>query len=925
MTSKTQVSIQGQVGIRSILRDGVHSYILNDTKAIKVMMTNAVLPAISAPDKTTQTSQLQLSTGSFSQVIQPLFSYWRSFDLTQGQELVEGDTKVVLVDVRCDTEESNKLVDALAKFTYCGKSISLFGYYTNQTVMVQGKYHEEFLNLFLNPLLAKMIAQKRRLIEDFNKLVIESLQPKIKKPNHDDSVWDIATPDRTTCNVKLRRKQIKCDVCGKSCSGVSELKIHITNNHSDRTKAKPRSSTRMSRQVITNVPRATSNTIRAISQDVVDLDSSEEDEPLEKTFPHQSYPLTSLEPNSRTSEYDEKDKDPIPEVDISSCPSPEMEANKTSMEPEVEPASETTESDTKDKDPTSEVDISSGPSPEVEADKTSMEPEVEPASNTTESDEKGKNPISEVMKSSSPSPEVETVSDEKDKVPTSDGDNMHTKPKTASNVAHVQDTSMAPVQKNYQDPQNETGPPFKEAGLRSEAPPEESNKRPEVVEPLNEMNDDDEIFNFMCAVCGQGLNSTQKAMTKHVENHGHALSVVSIMKEMYNLKRMWLKQFESKQQEVDVLKREIESIKSDISHKTVFKSSAPPSRPAPAPASPPSNAGPSSAPQQAGAGPPSQEPTYAQKASSRTSSPLSPGQQQQPLTFRPTHRPQGGGRVSHLLLADSITRALVYPKLEAPSGSLIKQVNTYSAEFDERAHKPHRNTNQVIREELKKKSYNTVILGAPSVDITNQDVSEGILDENVAETVSSSLAMVEAAEYAIKSGRVKKVVLLQHAPRYDTPRNDPHGVRPQLSQLANTHLQKARDASDLAEHILVGEHSGLECEGSTRTSRFTSDQTHIRNWGVKLGKYDGVHMYSQEGAEALTKSLLAILHTAGMLRKPQQWGLGLPSPSAAPPGAQGQWSGPPPARGFRGNPRPQVRGRREFEGVPVSNRFQNFH
>ena len=94
--SKT-VSIDGQVGIKSMLTSGqVHKYVLNDDKARKIMITNAALPPISAPDQTPQTSKLQLSTGSFSQVIQPLFSYWGDFDLRKAQLLVEGGTEVTL-------------------------------------------------------------------------------------------------------------------------------------------------------------------------------------------------------------------------------------------------------------------------------------------------------------------------------------------------------------------------------------------------------------------------------------------------------------------------------------------------------------------------------------------------------------------------------------------------------------------------------------------------------------------------------------------------------------------------------------------------------------------------------------------------------------------------------------------------------------
>ena len=106
--SRTQVSIDGQVGIQAMLVSGqIHKYVLNDDKAKRIMTTNSDLPPISAPDQTTHTSKLQLSTGSFSQVIQPLFSYWRTFDLSQAQQLVEGDTCVSLKEIVMGTEQTN--------------------------------------------------------------------------------------------------------------------------------------------------------------------------------------------------------------------------------------------------------------------------------------------------------------------------------------------------------------------------------------------------------------------------------------------------------------------------------------------------------------------------------------------------------------------------------------------------------------------------------------------------------------------------------------------------------------------------------------------------------------------------------------------------------------------------------------------------
>ena len=65
------------------------------------------------------------------------------------------------------------------------------------------------------------------------------------------------------------------------------------------------------------------------------------------------------------------------------------------------------------------------------------------------------------------------------------------------------------------------------------------------------------------------------------------------------------------------------------------------------------------------------------------------------------------------------------------------------------------------RELAQSKGEDTLVLGAPSVDISNQDTSEGVVDENVAETMASSIAMVEIAEHALKTGKVKQVILLE--------------------------------------------------------------------------------------------------------------------------------------------------------------------
>ena len=173
-----------------------------------------------------------------------------------------------------------------------------------------------------------------------------------------------------------------------------------------------------------------------------------------------------------------------------------------------------------------------------------------------------------------------------------------------------------------------------------------------------------------------------------------------------------------------------------------------------------------------------------------------------------------------LFLADSVKRCLVYPKLENPTSTLIKQVNCYSSQYDERAKFPQSNVQDVLRKGLARGEYHTLMLGSPTVDIINQDLTCGVTEGNISEVIASASNIVEAAEYSLKSGKVKQVIARQHPPSYGS------GTAAHLRHLANTELKKARDKSEWAAAILVGEHTGLKCDGQTRVQQFTSDQTH---------------------------------------------------------------------------------------------------
>ena len=174
MSKIQQLSTTAQEGIRSTLTQGVvHPFVLNDSKATKVLLNNAKLPMAEKIGESPQTSQVQMNTGAFSQVMFNLFNYWNSFP--PNQILIEGDLQVTLKEVRINEEINGKKVDALAKFLFDNKKISLFAYCTNQTFMIQGVGHKEFLKSFILPILNKNFTQKKEAIEQYNRLVVESL------------------------------------------------------------------------------------------------------------------------------------------------------------------------------------------------------------------------------------------------------------------------------------------------------------------------------------------------------------------------------------------------------------------------------------------------------------------------------------------------------------------------------------------------------------------------------------------------------------------------------------------------------------------------------------------------------------------------------------------------------------------------------
>ena len=152
--------------------------------------------------------------------------------------------------------------------------------------------------------------------------------------------------------------------------------------------------------------------------------------------------------------------------------------------------------------------------------------------------------------------------------------------------------------------------------------------------------------------------------------------------------------------------------------------------------------------------------------------------------FQPAIRPRG--KVGIQLFGDSIATNLVGPKLEAASGSLLRKTKAYAAQVDQVARFKDKAVSKMIRKQ--RKPAHTAILGAPSVDITNQSTTGGITDENVATTAASAHAQIENAEYLIKAGLALQVLVLKHIPRHDD------AAEAELANMANNKMLGRRQS-----------------------------------------------------------------------------------------------------------------------------------
>ena len=151
-----------------------------------------------------------------------------------------------------------------------------------------------------------------------------------------------------------------------------------------------------------------------------------------------------------------------------------------------------------------------------------------------------------------------------------------------------------------------------------------------------------------------------------------------------------------------------------------------------------------------------------------------------------------------LYVGDSVAHNIDPRTIEKQTGSRLHTAKAYSSIKDNQAKWPQKNVQEVTIKHLdaapEEDAFEHLVLGAPTVDVTNLDTSKTRQEDNIEsfkqEIVVSCKNMFSTAQNALLSHpNLKTVTILEHPPRFDNTNMDPSSLKPKLAKYANILLQ----------------------------------------------------------------------------------------------------------------------------------------
>ena len=217
-------------------------------------------------------------------------------------------------------------------------------------------------------------------------------------------------------------------------------------------------------------------------------------------------------------------------------------------------------------------------------------------------------------------------------------------------------------------------------------------------------------------------------------------------------------------------------------------------------------------------------------------------------------------KVNIAFVGDSIAHNIDTLKVEKATRSIITKKKAYGAKQDNVSFFPSKNFTNIVPELLAKKvketnmNYDVLLLQASSTDITNLDTSnhtEENMENLKQKAMASSENIFNVAIQAVKSTDIPKVIIMERIPRHDRSQDDPAGIKPRLSELANFHLRQLLLQSELKHRIMIGSHSIFGSLG-------------ICDLYGGGDNFDGIHLLGPAGKHTYTQSVIRILSDIGL-------------------------------------------------------------
>ena len=216
--------------------------------------------------------------------------------------------------------------------------------------------------------------------------------------------------------------------------------------------------------------------------------------------------------------------------------------------------------------------------------------------------------------------------------------------------------------------------------------------------------------------------------------------------------------------------------------------------------------------------------------------------------------PAEQGRTEHkldcqmLYVGDSVGHTANLKYLETKIKCQIQSIRAYSSVLDKNARWPSKNFTDVVTQYLRgRKSFNVVVMSAPTVDISNLNTERLTQRQCEERAVESSQNMISLAEKILANNRnLEKAILMNHPARFDCI------IKKKLAILANSTLIKFWACSPLKDKIHIGQHNlDSSCDKITHDELYRDKN-----------RYDGVHLYGKNGVDKYTESVHRILRLA---------------------------------------------------------------